>query len=83
MRHASSPFTDVLTVHAGDAHMAIAPGEVVDLDQAVAPDTTLAQLLGEHAAAFVAVPAKKPARPSADAKSERIVAPADAPAAKE
>ncbi len=82
MTRATSPFTDLITIHAGADHRAIAPGAEVDLDEVLADGQTIAHHLGVHASAFVAVPVKPSARPSAVAKTPKL-APADVPADKE
>jgi len=82
MKLATSPFTDDITIHAGDEHRTITSGEVVDLDDVLTDGQTLAHHLGAHADAFV-VSAKKPARPVADVKPEPKIAPAVSPTAKE
>ena len=46
MRQFRSLYTDALTVHAGDAHVHIAPGSTVDLDDVIAPGVTLGDALG-------------------------------------
>lgn len=70
MRRCVSRFTDVITVHAGDTHRAIQPGEIVDLDEPIGAGT-LADALGAHTARFEPVQASKaktkdqPAAPTA------------------
>lgn len=51
MKRATSRLTDTVTVHAGDVHRQIAPGDTVDLDEPIG-GTTLAELLGPHVAGF-------------------------------
>lgn len=68
-----STLTDTLTIHAGDTHLAIAPGQTVDLDQACGAGT-LEDALGPHAGAFVDPPVAEAVRPSPTRKR------ADAPA---
>lgn len=66
-----SKLTDLLTVHAGDAHVAIAPGQVVDVDARLG-DGTLGDALGVHLESFGEV------EPSVEAASEAAVEPTKA-----
>lgn len=75
MRLATSIYSDLLTLHSGDAHRAIAPGDVVDLDESFGRGT-LADAIGERIAGFEIETPKK----AADTKKP---APADTPAPKE
>lgn len=79
MKRMQSTMTDTVTVHAGDQHVAIAPGDVVDFDQPLGASTLGAEL-GPHAEQFTAVD-EKPAKTRS--KRETPVDPAETPAPKE
>lgn len=54
-----SQFTDVITVHCGDVHLAIKPGDTVDFDQPIGAGT-LEQQLGERASGFAEIASASP-----------------------